>query len=105
VVTSRQDARVAPSQDVGPIASASEAVTGLTRTRYFVTGPFARTPEWSSARNIRFVHAKEAGRLTTLCGLSTGSWTTLWEVPFCAQYLQSACQTCRLRAGDCCGNR
>lgn len=71
-----------------------------TRPRYFVTGPFARTPEWSSARNVRWAHAKDVGQSTTLCGLSTLSWTTLWEVPFSARSLQAACPVCRFCAGD-----
>jgi hypothetical protein len=68
-----------------------------TRARYFVTGPFARTPNWSTARLIGLVHAKEPGTAVTACGLPTSSWTTLWGVPFTLGALQGACPECRAR--------
>ena len=64
--------------------------------RYFVTGPFSRTADWSSARNIHLAHAKEVGRSVTLCGLSSSSWVTLWETPFDQQRMRGACTVCRM---------
>jgi hypothetical protein len=65
-----------------------------------VTGPFTRTAAWSSARLMHFVHAKEMGSSTTVCGVSAATWETLWDVPFSVQGLQAACPTCRLRVID-----
>jgi hypothetical protein len=46
---------------------------------------------------MHFVHAKEMGSATTVCGVSATTWETLWDVPFSVQALQAACPTCRLR--------
>jgi hypothetical protein len=66
-----------------------------TRTRFFVTGPFARTESWSSAALIGLVHAKELGTNATACGLQTGSWATRWDVAFVSGRLLGACARCR----------
>jgi hypothetical protein len=76
------------------LGSENHPVTATTRARFFVTGPFARTDAWSSARHMKCVHAKAVGSTVTVCGLATHSWTTLWEFPFKACRLQGACQTC-----------
>jgi hypothetical protein len=68
-----------------------------TQAPYFVTGPFARTDHWSSPRVIGFVHAKVLGTSVTLCGISTGSWETRWDVQFDPQQLHGACAICRTR--------
>jgi hypothetical protein len=61
---------------------------------YFVTGPFARTDAWSTARLIGATHAKQVGTAVTVCGLSATSWRTLWEVRFVPAKLRGACPAC-----------
>ena len=82
------------------LGSTDHPVTPTTRARYFVTGPFTRTDAWSSARLMHFVHAKEMGSSTTVCGVAATTWETLWDVPFSVQGLQAACPTCRLGVID-----
>lgn len=89
-----------PGREFPVLGSRDHPVTPATRARYFVTGPFTRTAAWSSARLMHFVHAKEMGSLLTACGVSAGSWETLWDAPFFPQGLQAACPTCRTRVID-----
>ena len=86
----------AAGREFPTLGSADHPVTSTTRARLFVTGPFTRTSAWSTGRLMRSVHAKGMGSTSTLCGLSTASWTTLWEVPFVATRLKGACPTCRM---------
>lgn len=73
------------------VGSHDAPVSRVATAQFFATGPFARTPEWSSAKRIASIHAKEVGASTTVCGLPTWSWSVLWEVPFSADRLQGAC--------------
>ena len=84
------------------LGSTDHPVTPTTRARYFVTGPFTRTAAWSSARLMHFVHAKEMGTASTVCGVAATTWETLWDVPFSVQGLQAACPRCRQRVVDGC---
>ena len=92
--------RSGSGQEFPVLGSSDHPVTPVTRARYFVTGPFTRTEAWSSARLMHFVHAKEMGSPTTVCGVPATAWETLWDVPFSAQGLQAACPTCRRRVSD-----
>jgi hypothetical protein len=76
------------------LGSSRHPVSQGTRSRYFVTGPYTRTPGWTSARLIGSAHAKEVGTNVTVCGLPTASWSTLWEVPFTLSNLRGACPEC-----------
>ena len=78
------------------LGSVDHPVTSTTRARLFVTGPVTRTSAWSTGKLMRSVHAKAMGSISTLCGLPTASWATLWEVPFVAARFQGACPTCRM---------
>ena len=91
-----------PGREFPVLGSCDHPVTPTTRARYFVTGPFTRTAAWSSARLMHFVHAKEMGSATTVCGVAATTWETLWDVPFSVQGLQAACPACRQRVDDGC---
>lgn len=95
-LSSREDVLTVARKTKG--AANRDAVSECTRSRFFVTGPFARTAEWSSDALIAWAHAKEVGSAVTLCGLTTNSWVTLWNVPFKPGLHRRACPECRRRA-------
>lgn len=41
------------------------------------------------------VHAKTMGTLTSACGLTTSSWTKLWDIPFLVTPAARQCPHCR----------
>ena len=67
-----------------------------TVARYFVTAPRGRAhADQASVLTVERgpIHAKAMGTAVTVCGLKTGSWVKLWDVPF-TPGLNDACPRC-----------
>jgi hypothetical protein len=92
----RTNERRRAGRDFPYLGSEAGGVSDATRTRYFVTAPFARL-ELGNGKPATAdggpLHAKQMGTSFTVCGLEAGTWPKFWDVPF-HSIVGSVCKEC-----------
>jgi hypothetical protein len=88
--------RTLPSSNCADLLDAREIAVG---PRWFLTGPASAEDLTSGDPRIPdlVTHAKSMGSNTTVCGLTTTTWTKLWDIPFEAAPQARRCPVCSAR--------